>query len=217
MTNRETPRVLTHDEVRQLLTATAAQQDPRDHVLLRMALGTGLRVMELVALNVGNVLGERRGTVAKIVNLERAKGRPEWDSGRVYLTAATRQAIGTYLRRLAATLGVERLEPGWPLFLRLRGANKRNVPRIAGGRHMRLSVRAAQARFYAWQHTLGWLHKRRPRYSFHDLRHTAIATVYERAGDIEVARIFARHRSTEATKRYAHCRPERVMEALPPW
>ena len=38
-----------------LLQEPAAHDDPRDHILYSMALGTGLRLRELLGLNVGDV------------------------------------------------------------------------------------------------------------------------------------------------------------------
>ena len=47
------PPTLTEDEVRAILAATAA--NPRDHLIYSLALGTGLRLAEIVGLNVGDV------------------------------------------------------------------------------------------------------------------------------------------------------------------
>ncbi|MCH7779363.1 MAG: tyrosine-type recombinase/integrase, partial [Acidobacteria bacterium] len=47
------PTTLTQDEQRLILRATAKNQ--RDHLIISMALGTGLRLCELVGLNVGDI------------------------------------------------------------------------------------------------------------------------------------------------------------------
>ena len=49
------PETMTASEQALLLRVTAAHDDPRDHVLYSMALGTGLRLRELLGLNVGDV------------------------------------------------------------------------------------------------------------------------------------------------------------------
>ena len=49
------PTTLTTDEQRAILAATAGH--PRDHVILSLGLGTGLRLAELVGLDVGDVYG----------------------------------------------------------------------------------------------------------------------------------------------------------------
>ena len=47
------PATLTQNEQRLILRATASHQ--RDHLMLSLALGTALRLAELVGLNVGDV------------------------------------------------------------------------------------------------------------------------------------------------------------------
>ena len=47
------PTTLTTDEQKLILRATS--KHARDHVIISLALGTGLRLGEIVGLNVGNV------------------------------------------------------------------------------------------------------------------------------------------------------------------
>jgi len=47
------PQTLTRDEVHALLTASRGH--PRDHLIFSLALGTGLRLSELVGLDVGDL------------------------------------------------------------------------------------------------------------------------------------------------------------------
>jgi integrase len=47
------PPTLTHSEQRAILRATAC--NPRDHLIYSLALGTGLRLAEIVGLDVGDV------------------------------------------------------------------------------------------------------------------------------------------------------------------
>ena len=54
------PETMTASEQVALLRATAVHDDPRDHVLYLMALGTGLRLAELLGLNVGDVSPDGR-------------------------------------------------------------------------------------------------------------------------------------------------------------
>ncbi len=49
------PETMTTAEQALLLEVTAAHPYPRDHVLFSLALGTGLRLSELLGLNVGHV------------------------------------------------------------------------------------------------------------------------------------------------------------------
>ncbi len=54
------PETMTAAEQARLLKATAAHENPRDHLLYSMALGTGLRLRELLGLNVGDVSPDGR-------------------------------------------------------------------------------------------------------------------------------------------------------------
>src|SRR5262249_8341623 len=67
------PTTLTADEQRLVLRATA--DHPRDHLIVSMALGTSLRLAELVGLNVGDVYAPN-GTPKTRVHIRRevAKG-----------------------------------------------------------------------------------------------------------------------------------------------
>ncbi len=47
------PQTLTHREQRAIFRATARNR--RDHLIYSLALGTGLRLAEIVGLNVGDV------------------------------------------------------------------------------------------------------------------------------------------------------------------
>jgi integrase len=47
------PPTLSHSEQKAILRATA--RNPRDHLIYSLALGTGLRLAEIVGLNVGDV------------------------------------------------------------------------------------------------------------------------------------------------------------------
>ena len=50
------PAPLTETEQRAILRATASH--PRDHLIYSLALGTGLRLAEIVGLNVGDVYAQ---------------------------------------------------------------------------------------------------------------------------------------------------------------
>ncbi len=47
------PQTLTYGEQKQILKASS--RNPRDHLIYSLALGTGLRLAEIVGLNVGDV------------------------------------------------------------------------------------------------------------------------------------------------------------------
>lgn len=209
--NLDAPTVLSEVEVRRVLEATRGHQ--RDHALFRLALGTGLRVHELCALDVADLRGERHGSVAMAIYLRVAKGRTNRQAGRALVPERLRVWLGSWLRG--------RLGPTWddstiaarPLF---EAPRYRHAQSTSTGK--RLAVRSAQAIWARWQRRLGLVRPDgRPRYGFHVLRHTAITEVYERSRDLEVTRLFARHRDLRSTQRYMHAKPERLRESLPRW
>jgi integrase len=88
---RRAPRTLTEREQDALLAAT--REHPRDHVLYAMALGTGLRAHELVALDVGDVFdaaGEPKRRV--LLRVFKGDGRGEDDLQEVVLEGSRRLA-----------------------------------------------------------------------------------------------------------------------------
>ena len=68
------PPLPTHSEQRAILRATVG--NPRDHLIYSLALGTGLRLAEIVGLNVGDLYIDDRGTLRT-----RLRIRPEIAKG----------------------------------------------------------------------------------------------------------------------------------------
>jgi integrase len=72
------PTTLTSDEQRLILRATAG--NVRDHTIISLALGTGLRLAEIVGLDVGDVFGPDGTPRVRVrVRKEIAKGNPGAD------------------------------------------------------------------------------------------------------------------------------------------
>ena len=61
------PETMTAAEQARLLKATSGHDDPRDHVLYSIALGTGLRLRQLLGLNVGDVSADGRQVRRRVV------------------------------------------------------------------------------------------------------------------------------------------------------
>jgi integrase len=184
------PPTLTREEQGSLLQASAGH--PRDHLIFSVALGTGLRLGELVGLNVGDVyFPDGRAKTRIRLRAEIAKGGRAAD---VFLPAAPVRKLEAFW---AYKLGRrERLDPASPLF-----CNQ--------GRR-RLSKRRVQVVFRAWQVIAGFGRL----YPFHALRHTAVTNVYRASRDLFLAQRFARHASPLTTVIYTHVSDEEMFERL---
>ena len=185
------PPTLTHSEQKAILRATA--RNLRDHLIYSLALGTGLRLAEIVGLNVGDVYtpdGRPRTRVR--LRPEIAKGgRP----GDVFLPdslVCKFRRFWSWKRRCS-----EGLKSEDPLFC------------SQGGRR-RISPRRVQFAFRTWQVKAGFDRL----YPFHSLRHTAVTNVYRASRDLFLAQRFARHVSPLTTTVYTHPSDQEVWESV---
>ena len=104
------PPTLTHSEQKAILRATV--RNPRDHLIYSLALGTGLRLAEIVGLDVGDVYTDDRTPRTRLrIRPEIAKGGRKGD---VFLP----DALMRKLRRFWAHKAQRRegLQPRDPLF-----------------------------------------------------------------------------------------------------
>lgn len=197
---RRQPTTLSEAEARSILDATSrAESDLRDHLLLAVALGTGLRVSEIVGLNVGDVMNGKGARGLWVLRAETTKGDR---GGTVALPERLRRKVSRFLR-WKQEYG-EPVEPASPLFVSRgggRGGDK------GGGR---LSVRAAQQVFATWQARCGFdrhLH-------FHSLRHTFCSNLWRSTGDLRLVQEAARHSSPTTTSIYTHPTVNDLIEAV---
>ena len=174
------PQTLTQAEQRAILRATGG--NPRDHLIYSLALGTGLRLAEIVGLNVGD-LYIKDGTPRTRVRIrpEIAKGGR---SGDVFLPDALVVKFRRFWRHKATKR--EGLRPEDPLF--------------CSQSRTRISPRRVQFAFRTWQVKAGFDRL----YPFHALRHTAVTNVYRVSRDLFLAQRFARHVSPLTTTIYTH-------------
>jgi site-specific recombinase XerC len=175
------PPTLTRAEQRAILRSTS--RNLRDHLIYSLALGTGLRLAEIVGLNAADV-DTPDGKPKNRVRLrpEIAKGGR---AGDVFLP----DALMTKLRRF------------W-MIKRRRSEGLRSEDPIfcsQGGRR-RISPRRVQFAFRTWQVKAGFDRL----YPFHALRHTAVTNVYRASRDLFLAQRFARHASPLTTTIYTH-------------
>jgi integrase/recombinase XerC len=184
------PQTLTTDEQHALLQVTVIH--PRDHLIVSLALGTGLRLSEITGMNVGDVFfptGQPRIRVR--VRPEIAKrGRP----GDIFLPDALVTKVERFWCHKMERR--ERTDPAAPLFCALS--------------RRRLSPRRVQVVFHHWQREAGFDRS----YPFHSLRHSAITGVYKISRDLFLAQRFARHASPLTTTIYTHPSDEELKERL---
>jgi len=184
------PSTLTSHEQALILRATA--RNPRDHLIYSMALGTGLRLGELVGLNVGDVYAPDGTPRVRVrVRPEIAKrGR----AGDVFMPdrlVVKLRRFWTWKRKRG-----ESLDPSAPL--------------LCNQSRRRVSKRRVQ---FAWRQ-----HQRRAGfdrlYPLHSLRHSSITNVYRRTRDLFLAQRFARHASPLTTVVYTHPSDQEMAEKL---
>jgi site-specific recombinase XerC len=184
------PTTLTTDEQRAVLRVT--QTNVRDHLIISLALGTGLRLAEIVGLDVGDVFapdGTPRGRVR--VRAAIAKGGRAAD---VFLPDRLVAKLKRFWRWKRAR--AENLSPAAPLFANQSGR--------------RISKRRVQFAWATWQRRAGFDRI----YSFHCLRHSSISAVYAMTHDLFLAQRFARHLSPLTTTVYTHPSDEDVQRHL---
>ncbi len=188
-------RTMTRQEQFMLLRATGQRFDGyRDHVLLSLALATGLREHELVALNVGDVQADE-GKARRRVQLRVFKRSREDARGQeVVLSSGIQAKLEKFFRWKRQR--EESMMGDAPLFV----SRKRN----------RLSTRQVRHAFRLWQERAGF----ERRFSFHSVRHSAITNLYDATRDIRLAQRFARHSSITSTQIYTHPTDEALLRAV---
>jgi integrase/recombinase XerC len=186
------PDTLTTAEQARLLQVTGRHVRPRDHVLFSTALGTGLRLSELLGLNVGDVTPDGRRVRSRVrLRAETTKNGRRSD---VFLPDRLVRKLERFLqwkRMMGESLEVEA-----PLFLSSWGR--------------RLSPRRAQMSFQEWQRRAGFDRT----FRFHGLRHASVTNVWRATHDLFLAQRFARHASPLTTTVYCHPGDEEMSERL---
>ena len=201
---RQPPRTIPDAEIAKLLKVSGQHRDAfRDHVIISVALGLGLRKMEIAALNVGDVAivdGKwpkcRRLIQLRVYARKGRKGeKVDPKAQRCHVPDGCFYKLEKYLRGEFKARG---FRPGAsdPLFVGRGGA--------------RLSGRRIHELFHYWQRRAGFEHL----YSFHELRHTAITNAYRLTKNIRIAQRVARHSLVQTTTIYEHASDQEVADAI---
>ncbi len=185
------PQTLTHSEQRAVLRATS--RNLRDHLIYSLTLGTGLRLAEIVGLNVGDVyLADDKPRTRIRLRRELVKGGRVAD---VFLPDSLMRKLRRFWNWKIHK--GEGLAPSDPLFC------------LQGGKR-RISKRRVQFAFRTWQVKAGFDRL----YPFHGLRHTAVTNVYRASRDLFLAQRFARHVSPLTTTIYTHPSDQETYERV---
>ena len=185
------PKVLTLEESLRLLNAVETDSESpfrtRDFAILTLFLNCGMRVSELVGINVTDLDPELRSLrVTGKGNKERV----------VYLNQACAQALSAYIS--------ERKSPQYEhvrdraLFLSRLGK--------------RISVKTVQAMVYKYLERAGLEAKH---YSVHKLRHTAATLMYQSGQvDVRVLKEILGHEQLNTTQIYTHVDNRNMEDAM---
>ena len=196
---RRPPRMPTAAEVARVLKVSGRDRDGfRDHVIISLAAGSGLRESEIVGLDLHDLLTDA-GNVRHVVRLrvfKRAGAGADPEAQRVHLPEATWWKLDKYVK-LPRPSNVGGRRPTSPAVFLSRKGN-------------RLSTRAVRALWRRWQQAAGFDHL----YGFHSLRHFAISSVRRAARDVRVAQLFARHTKLQTTLIYDHPGDEEIAAAV---
>lgn len=161
-------------------------------MIFSLMLGTGLRLHEVAALNVGDIFdGERIARRFALRVFKRAKsGRT--DGQEAILPDSVRYKLEKFMRW--KRLREESLEPDAPLFM-ARG---------------RISTRAINYAFTRWQDLANF----ERHMTVHSLRHTALSNLYQVTLDIRLVQRVARHANVASTTIYAQANDDDVLRAV---
>jgi integrase/recombinase XerC len=168
------------------------QPNIRDHTIISLALGTGLRLAEIVGLNVGDVFTPE-GTPRVRVRIRKEIAK----SGRAAEVFLPDRLVAK-LRRFST----------WKM--RCGELLDADAPLFANQSRRRISKRRVQHAWTGWQRRAGFDRF----HSFHSIRHSAISNVYRASRDLFLAQRFARHVSPLTTTVYTHPSDEDMQRRL---
>ncbi len=183
------PRFLTVDDAKSLVEAPDVEKPAgaRDCAMMEIMYGSGLRVSELCALDIGDIEFEQQ-----TVRVRKGKGGKERivPTGELAMTAVQKYLLLRPKLRHPRS-GVQDLRA---LFLNQRGGRitTRSVARIVDRECLRAGTRS--------------------RISPHALRHSCATHLLNGGADLRVIQEILGHASLQSTQRYTHVSIEHLME-----
>lgn len=187
MKHKSLPAYLTENECIRLLDALKGINQKRDYAIIMVFLNCGLRVSELVDMDIGDIREDGEFHFINIIG----KGQKE---RQVYLAPSCISAIADYMTER------EQIEPEKGSERAMFLSRKRN----------RISVDAVQAMVKKAIKQAGLNEKK---YSVHKLRHTAATLMLQNGVDVRTLQVLLGHKSLSTTQIYAHCSSDQLKEA----
>lgn len=185
------PKYMNLDEAVKLLEAVREDKESktveRDYAIITLFLNTGMRLSELVGLNIQSIPSDlEKVTVVGKGNKERV----------IYLNGAAKAALKSYLR--------ERLDPKY-----IRTSER---ALFLSKRQTRISAKTVQWIIYKYLDRAGLSSKG---LSVHKLRHTAATLMYQSGKvDIRVLKEILGHEQLNTTQIYTHVVSRNIEEAV---
>ena len=185
------PKYLSYEESLDLLGAVKNDKESenrvRDYAIITLFLNCGMRVSELVGIDLNDVDRYLRSlTVTGKGNKQRI----------VYLNDACREALGDYM--------IERTEG--------KHAKADTKALFLSSREQRISVKTVQWMVYKYLDLAGLESKH---YSVHKLRHTAATLMYQTGNvDVRVLKDILGHEQLNTTQIYTHVSNRSMEEAM---
>lgn len=189
------PRAMTSAEQAALLRATADHRNGfRAHILYSVALVTGLRQHELLALDCGDLF--------------RPDGSPK---GRVPLRVFKRSTDYHAVQEVVIPETLRRKLKRFRAWKRKHDQGTDASDPVFVSRHgLRLSAPRARSAFKRWQERA----KFDRTFTFHELRHTACTNLHNETQNLRLVQRFARHVSPDTTAIYTHVSDEDLTRAV---
>ncbi len=183
---RELPRYLTLEESLQLLNSVEGPNKTRDYCILTLFLNCGLRLAELVGLDVRDVnLNEKTMVVTGKGNKQR----------KIYLNKACVDALAAYLQVRPQN--------------NLKGDDRNAL--FVSRLNKRIGRQAVQLMVYHYLEVIGLDGQH---YSCHKLRHTAATLMYQHGNvDVLVLKEMLGHEAIATTEIYTHLESKQLREA----